>query len=333
MDIEWWQKVQQYFEHVVDMSPSDRKQFLSLVCVDDDTMLAEINTLLNAADEAQQQAFMDEPAEFQMFAPGDQINHYQIRELLGKGAMGEVYLAESQVTGDVAIKCLPIMLNHDETALKRFQHSAGLAMKLQHPGICQIFEIGETDANVHYLVMQYCSGGDLEEHMPSLKPDLNDTLAVIKNLLLGLKEAHQASIWHRDIKPANIMFTTDGMVKIVDFGIAKDPTTKLTVTGTQLGTPAYMAPEQWSGKDIDHRVDLWALGVILYELVTGNKPFQGFTFVDMMHSICHETHEPVVSSDYQVPVGLQEIIDIALQKDKTARFKDADAFLDAINGL
>lgn len=333
MDIEWWQKVQQYFEHVVDMSPGDRKQFLSLVCEDDDRLLAEVNTLLNAADEAHEQAFLDEPGEFYMLLPGDRINHYKITEPLGKGSMGEVYLAESQEMGNVAIKCLPILLNQDKAARTRFQHSANLAMKLHHPGICQVYDMGETENHVHYLVMQYCSGGDLEERMQSLRSDLGSILDVIKNLLIALKEAHQVSIWHRDIKPANIMFTADGQVKIVDFGIAKDPATKLTVTGTQLGTPAYMAPEQWSGKGVDHHADLWAIGVILYELVTGKKPFQGFTFVDMMHSICHETPKPMVSSDYQVPAELQGIIDTALQKDKTARFQNADAFLDAINEL
>lgn len=331
MDINWWQKIQKYFDHVIEMTPSDRNRYLSLVCQDDVPMLSEINALLSAADEAGQHAFLDKQGDFQLLEVGDRLNRYQIIKLLGRGTMGEVYLAKNDQGEEVAVKCLPVIFGQDDNTLRRFHHTANLAMKLRHPGICQVFDVGETDNHIHYLVMQYCAGDDLAQRMLTLNGDVESAVLYIKNLLTALSEAHRLTIWHRDIKPTNIMFTDKDQIKIVDFGLAKDSITKLTVTGTQLGTPAYMAPEQWAGKGVDHRADLWAIGIIFYELIAGVRPFQGDTLVDMMRSICNDTAQSLVKLNTSAPIELDSIIRTALHKDKALRFQNADAFFNALD--
>jgi len=322
-----------YFDHVVDMSPSDRNRYLLLVCQDDVTMLAEVNSLISAENDAGRYAFLDKQGEFYLFEVGDRLDSYRIKKPLGRGAMGEVYLANNKHGKEVAVKCLPVIFNQDQKMLQRFHHSAKLAMKLRHSGICQVFDIGVTKNSIHYLVMQHCAGGDLAQRILTFNGDVESALFYVKTLLLALGEAHRLSIWHRDIKPANIMFTDDNQIKIVDFGLAKDSVTKLTATGTQLGTPAYMAPEQWTAKDVDHRADLWALGVVLYELMTGKKPFQGDTLADMMSSIYGDTPAPVFELNVDTSVELDTIIRTALHKDKTRRFQNAEAFFNALDTL
>ena len=333
MDTLWWQNVQKYFDHVVDMTPSDRERYLSLVCQNDGAMLAEIHALLAAANEADQYAFLDKQGEFQLLQPGDELNQYIIVNKIGSGAMGEVYLAKDKQEELFAIKCLPIFFNQDQKNLQRFYHSAKLAMALQHPGICHICDIGETNSHVHYLVMEYCAGGDLEQRMPKLKGNTKVAIRYIKQLLLALKEAHDLSIWHRDIKPSNVMFTKEGQIKIVDFGIAKDADTKLTVTGTRLGTPAYMAPEQWTGDDVDHRADLWAIGVILYEMIAGVRPFSGSSLAEMMGSTFNDTPPPLTEFEASLPSVLNRVIEKSLQKDKVGRYQNAEEFFNALTEI
>ena len=333
MDILWWQNVQKYFDHVVDMTPSDRDRYLSLVCHNDDAMLAEINALLDAANEANNHAFLDKQGEFQLLHPGEELNQYTIVKKAGSGAMGEVYLATDKQQEAVAIKCLPILFSQDEKILQRFYHSAKLAMKLQHPGVCKICDIGETNNHVHYLVMEYCDDGDLEQRLPKLKGDTQTAIRYTRELLFALKEAHELAIWHRDIKPSNIMFTNEDQLKIVDFGIAKDADTKLTVTGTRLGTPAYMAPEQWTGTEIDHRADLWAIGVILYEMIAGVRPFKGDTLSDIMNAIYNSKPIPLSRICPNIPNELDVIISKSLNKDKSLRYQNAEELLSTLKAI
>ncbi|MFX0212292.1 MAG: serine/threonine protein kinase, partial [Candidatus Hodarchaeota archaeon] len=200
---------------------------------------------------------------------GKTISHYKILEKLGEGGMGVVYKAEdTKLDRIVALKFLPENLLCDEEAKKRFVHEAKAASALNHPNITTVHEIDEVDGKC-FIAMEYIEG---KEKGLSIEEVLRIALQTAE----GLSKAHQKDIVHRDIKSDNIMFTPDGLIKIMDFGLAKlKGVTKLTKTGSTLGTLQYMSPEQAQGEEIDHRSDIFSFGVILYEMITGQLPFKG----------------------------------------------------------
>ena len=210
-------------------------------------------------------------------ASGATLGPYTITAELGHGGMGVVYTAQDpRLDRQVAIKVLPPDLTRDATAKQRFLQEAKAASALDHPNICTIHEINETDDGQLYLVMAHYEGETLQERIARGPLPLDDAISIATQVGTGLSKAHSAGIVHRDIKPANLMVTTDGTVKILDFGLAKLAGTEgLTQTGTTLGTVAYMSPEQARGAEVDHRTDIWSLGVVLYEMVSGTPPFRG----------------------------------------------------------
>jgi serine/threonine protein kinase len=197
---------------------------------------------------------------------GQTISHYKIIEKLGGGGMGVVYKAEdTKLKRMVALKFLPPDLTRDDEAKERFVHEAQAASALDHPNICTIHEIDETDDGQIFICMAYYEGETLKKKIERGPLPFDQTLDLAMQIAQGLARAHEAGITHRDIKPANIMITTRGEVKIVDFGLAKlVGQTRLTKTGTTMGTVAYMSPKQAQGIDADHRSDIWSLGVVLY---------------------------------------------------------------------
>ena len=208
---------------------------------------------------------------------GKIILHYNIIEKLGEGGMGVVYKAEdTKLDRTVAIKFLPSHLLVDKEAEQRFISEAKAASSLDHPNICTIYDINKTDDDNMFIAMAYYDGETLREKNNRGKLSIEEAINITSQVASGLHRAHQNEITHRDIKPANIMITNHDEVKILDFGLAKTKgANDITKFGATVGTVAYMSPEQTRGEDVDQRTDLWALGIILYEMITGKTPFRG----------------------------------------------------------
>jgi len=262
---------------------------------------------------------------------GKTISHYKILEKLGAGGMGIVYKARDlKLDRFVALKFLPHHLSQTESEKKRFVHEAKSASALDHPNICTIHEIEETQDEQLFIAMACYDGTSLKEKMEQGPLSIKEALNIIIQIASGLSKAHEKDIIHRDIKPANIMITEDGVVKIVDFGLAKlSGQTKLTQEGSALGTTSYMSPEQIQADNIDSRTDIWSLGVILYEMITGQAPFRGEYDQAVIFSIMNETQTPLTALRTGVPMNLERIVNKTMAKDPDERFQNvSDLLLD-----
>jgi serine/threonine protein kinase len=260
---------------------------------------------------------------------GQTISHYKILAKLGGGGMGVVYKAEdTKLKRPVALKFLPFDLTRDDDAKERFVHEVQAASALDHPNICTIYEIDETDDGQLFIAMAYYEGETLKNKVASGQLSVDSVIDIATQIAQGLSRAHEAGITHRDIKPANVMITNRGEVKIVDFGLAKlAGRTKLTKSGTTMGTVAYMSPEQAQGAEVDHRTDIWSLGVVLYEMLTGQLPFSGEYEMAMMYSIVSTDPKPVRSLRSEVSVGLEQIVNKALAKEPDERYQQINELL------
>ncbi len=254
---------------------------------------------------------------------GKTVSHYKILEELGRGGMGEVYLAEdTKLHRRVALKFLPSEFTRDAEAKERFMHEARAASKLDHPNICNIHEIDETDDGRIFICMAYYEGAPLKERLGRGPLGLGEAIETALKIGEGLARAHESGITHRDIKPANIMVTDRGEVKIVDFGLAKlGGITKLTKEGTTLGTVEYMSPEQARGAEVDHRTDIWSLGVVLYQMIAGRPPFEREYEQAVMYAIMNEDPEPVTALRTGVPREIDRILAKALAKNPDERYQ------------
>ena len=259
---------------------------------------------------------------------GKNISHYKILEKLGEGGMGVVYKAKDiDLDRFVALKFLPQFYTKDESSRKRFIVEAKAASGLDHPNICNIHEISETDDGQLYISMAYYEGESLRQKIKNGPIPSEEALHIIFQIAKGLSAAHAQGIVHRDIKPANIIITGKGEVKIVDFGLAKLDGGKLTQSLSTKGTIAYMSPAAIRDLPIDHREDLWALGILLFEMLTGELPFEGSYAEPMMYSIVNE--EPKQLSQYldSVPEKLKAIVEKLLQKEKDNSYNDISELL------
>jgi serine/threonine protein kinase len=266
---------------------------------------------------------------------GTRLGRYEVLSLLGKGGMGEVYLAhDTQLRRQVAIKVLPGEVTKDRNRLNRFEQEAYAASSLNHPNILTIYEFGVQDG-IHFIATEYIDGESLRQHIGRSQIQLSEVLHIAEQVASALSAAHQAGIIHRDIKPENIMFRRDGLIKVLDFGLAKleddsshpDPEAetkaKVTEPGVVLGTASYMSPEQTRGLPLDQRSDIWSLGVVIYELVAGCLPFAGETTTDIIASIV-KTEPLMLSARVEVvPAELERIVTKALRKDKEERYQVA----------
>jgi len=266
---------------------------------------------------------------------GRTISHYKILEKLGEGGMGEVYLAEdTKLKRTVALKFLPPELTRDTDARERFIQEAQAASALDHPNICSIYEIDETDNGQMFITMGYYEGETVKDKIDRGPLEIDEAIDITVQVAKGLEKTHKTGIIHRDIKPANILITEDGVVKIVDFGLAKlAGRTVLTKEGITLGTVAYMSPEQTQGTDVDHRADIWALGVILYEMLAGERPFKGDYDQAIMYSILNEKPEPIKNNGCDLPPGLTSIINKTLSKDPDKRYQTMGELLADLKNL
>jgi len=265
---------------------------------------------------------------------GNVISHYRVLEKLGEGGMGVVYKAEDlKLKRCVALKFLPSSVSDGQTR-KRFVHEAQAASSLEHPNICAIHEIDETPDGRLFIVMPCYEGESLATRIERGPLKLDEALEIAIQVASGLSKAHEKGIVHRDIKPGNIFMTSDGVAKIVDFGLAKlSGRSKLTRTGMAPGTVSYMSPEQLKGGDVDHRTDIWALGVVLYEMVTGETPFRGDYEQAVSYLIMNDAPEPIRTLRPDAPLEMERLIEQMLSKDPNERYQKSTELIGALQSL
>jgi Tol biopolymer transport system component len=256
---------------------------------------------------------------------GTTVSHYEILERLGGGGMGVVYKARDTRLGrTVALKFVPPELTRDPEAKERFLREARAASALDHPNLCTVYEIGETGEGRLFLAMARYDGETLKKRLERGPLPVEEAVDVARQVAQGLAKAHRHGIVHRDVKPANLMLTSDGVVKILDFGLAKlAGTAGITREGSALGTPAYMAPEQARGEEVDARADVWSLGAVCYEMLAGRRPFPGEPEAAALYAVLHEEPKPLSSLRPGVPPELARIVGRMLAKDPAARYASA----------
>jgi len=260
-----------------------------------------------------------------------QIGKYKIQELVGEGAMGTVYRATDSVLGrTVAIKVMNAAIAREKDHRQRFLREAQAAGSLQHPNVVTIYDLGELDGHL-FIAMEFVHGTDLERLMTGVEPlKLSSKLDIIVDVLMGLSYAHKHGIVHRDIKPANIRVTDDGHAKIMDFGVAHLQSSDMTRTGLVVGTPSYMAPEQVMGGKAVPGTDVFAVGAVLYHLLTGSKPFEGPTLQSLFYRIVTDMPKPLDEVRPGLPAALNAIVQKSMAKEASDRFASA---LDMANAI
>ena len=271
--------------------------------------------------------------------PNTTISHYKILSEIGRGGMGEVYLAQDlSLEREVAVKLLTHECCDDSEKLRRFAQEAKTASALNHPNIITIFEFGKLN-EAHYMVSEYVDGPELKTILEKDNLSTPEALNIAVQIVSALKTAHEAGIVHRDIKPGNIMVRNDGLVKVLDFGLVKltnkhrsaknideDAVTIAKVNtnpGLIMGTPNYMSPEQARGQECDHQTDIFSFGILLYEMLTGVRPFTGETTSDIMASILKSEPASISETRAKTPAQLEAIVLRCLEKDKRNRYKTA----------
>ncbi|TDI88207.1 MAG: PEGA domain-containing protein [Caldithrix sp.] len=261
---------------------------------------------------------------------GKTVSHYKIVDYLGGGGMGMVYKAEDiKLKRTVALKFLPLEFTRNPEAKTRFMKEAHAAASLDHPRIGTIYEVDETDDGHMYIAMAFYEGETLKDVHARGPIPLKRVIELVLQIANGLASAHEKEITHRDIKPANIMITEDGFVKIVDFGLAKlGDSTKITKSGLAMGTPAYMSPEQVKGTQVDHRSDIWSLGIILYELLTRRLPFRGDNEMAMLYNIVNEEPAPASRFNPEIPSRIEKIIHHSIVKNTSERYASINEFIE-----
>jgi len=350
---ERWQKVRGVFDSALRQKSGERRRFVSEACGDDKLLLVEVESLLSSLDGAE--SFMETPAvagvarviaaETKHLERGQPLGHYEIIEQIGEGGMGEVYLAKDTRLGrKTAIKILPRRMAQDGERMLRFVREAKSASALNHPNIITIYEIGEAD-DTHFIATEYIEGDTLRERLKGSPLKFKSALEISIQVASALDAAHRAGIVHRDVKPENVMIRPDGLVKLLDFGIAKltEKQSKLdldseaataikaqTSAGMIIGTAAYMSPEQARGFEIDARSDVWSLGVVIYEMLAGRTPFAGETTNDSIAAILAREPAPL---DENTPKELQRIIRKSLQKKTDERYQTIKDFLLDVKNL
>jgi len=338
MTPERWQQIKDVFNLALEYEPGQRSSFLSQACDHDTALQKEVESLLAAHDK--DGSFIDSPAykaasELMLeLQPGQVLGSYEITSFIGRGGMGEVYLAEDKrLRRKVALKLLPSSVTKDISRLHRFEQEARAASALNHPNIIAIYEVIETNGTL-IMATELVEGETLRQRLNSGALSLNEVLNIAIQIAGALSAAHKAGIIHRDIKPENIMIRPDGYVKVLDFGLAKltEPSSPQLFTeastqkvrtgsGVVIGTIGYMSPEQARGQSVDARSDIFNLGAVIYEMVTGQKPFPGETPSDTLAAILKSEPPALSQVDPQTPAELERIVTKALRKDREERYQ------------
>ncbi len=345
MTPEKWQKIKSLFEAAQEISPEKREKFLKNACGADADLKREVEKLLGAFDQAVD--FMDKPAAAEAasmfekktftaenhttgemkngkFVAGTILeNRYRIIGLFGKGGMGEVFRAEDlKLKQEVALKFLPENLQKNEAALGRFIGEVRTARQVSHQNVCKVFDIGESDGK-HFLSMEFVDGDDLSSLLRRIGRLPSDKAAEIsRQICFGLHAIHEAGILHRDLKPANIIIDSKGKARITDFGIAGIEA-DISKDEIRVGTPAYMSPEQITGRQVTTRSDIYSLGLLLYEIFTGKQVFQADSLDELIKK--HSTTQPTNPSEFVENIDpiVEKIINRCLEKNPADRPKYA----------
>ncbi|HWP44442.1 MAG TPA: protein kinase, partial [Blastocatellia bacterium] len=355
MESDRWRQIEKLYHSARELETKERGAFLDKACGGDEELRAEIESLLSYESRAEQ--FIELPAlevAATMLAkdqlcsePGSSIGPYEVLSIIGAGGMGQVYLAQDSRLGrKVALKVLPKEHTQDRDRVRRFEQEARAASALNHPNITTIFEIGRAQDTL-YIAYEYVEGVTLRDEMKRSRIEVEQALDIGGQIASALAAAHEAGIVHRDVKPENIMLRPDGYVKVLDFGIAKltesyappaDTQAQTAIalstdTGIVLGTTRYMSPEQARGQKIDARTDLFALGVVIYEMIAGVHPFTGPTSADVLAATLAKEPPPLTSLMPEAPEALDWIMARALRKDRDERYQTAKELLGDIRGL
>src|SRR5690349_12224023 len=301
MNAERWDEIQTSFDQLVELDLPHRNARLAMLASSDPELHRALESLLKSDAAASAQLA---PIDTAFLPPTDHhpdplglsgrtVSHFELREALGAGGMGVVYRAHDTRLGRVvALKFLLPHYNLDASAKARFLREARAAATLDHPNLCTIHEVGTSDEGWLFLAMALYQGETLRERLTRAGPmPVRACVDIGRQISEGLQAAHAAGIVHRDLKPGNVMLLPDGTVRILDFGLAKARDHTRSEAGVRFGTVSYMSPEQIRGENVDGRADLWALGVVLFELLTGRKPFGGDEEVTVAHSILHDEPE------------------------------------------
>jgi serine/threonine-protein kinase len=341
---ERWKQVDQLLQGATERGPAERDAFLAEACGDDDELRREVESLLGLRERAE--SFSETtPAEVSDDSQpggdpraGQMVGHYRVERKLGAGGMGVVYLArDTQLGRPAALKLLQTELTQDAGRVRRFRQEARAASSLNHPNILTIYKVGQAtihDADTHYIAAEYVDGRTLREQCNAGGLVLGAALDLLIQVAGALSAAHEAGIVHRDIKPDNIMLRKDGLVKVLDFGLAKlteqappPPSAShafiTTQPGVVMGTVRYMSPEQARGLEVDCRSDLFSLGVVMYELLTGHAPFEGETTGDVLVALLGGEPRPLARYVAKLPEALQGIVTRALAKAVEQRYQTA----------
>jgi serine/threonine protein kinase len=349
MNIERWQKIKNLFDAAQEIEPAGRERFLDESCAGDEELRREVEKLLASLENAE--SFMENPAAAEVaslfedkvvlvepqtngkFVAGTILaNRYRIVGMLGRGGMGEVYQAEDiKLNQAVALKFLPDKLERDKAALERFHDEVRIARQVSHPNVCRVFDIGEAE-NRHFLSMEFIRGDDLSSLLRRIGRLPSDkAIEIARQLCLGLYAIHDAGILHRDLKPANVIIDNRGKARITDFGIA-GLEEELSSGSARVGTPAYMSPEQITGREISVKSDIYSLGLLLYEIFTGKQAFEADSVANLIRK--HQSETPTNPSAFVQNIDpiVEQVIFRCLEKSPNDRPESALAVAMALPG-
>ena len=332
---ERWQKVRDILEQALELAPEKRPRFLDVACSSDPTLRSEVQSLLSSDDQARTSFLGTPPVLPAALTSGTRLGEYEILSQIGSGGMGVVYRArDTRLSRLVAIKVLPAHLSSDTDRLKRFEQEAQSAAALNHPNILAVHQLG-TYQGAPYLVCELLEGETVRDQLKQGPLSQERALDYAQQFADGLSAAHERNIIHRDLKPENLFVTNDNRIKILDFGLAKlaelDSASAETVAtlglqthpGMIAGTVGYMSPEQVRGEKLDTRTDLFSFGVVLYEMATGKRPFDGDTSGVTFEAILNRQPTPPTKLNAKITPGLENIITKALEKDREIRYQHA----------
>ena len=339
MDFSRWKQIEDLYHAALDRETGERPGFLGEACAGDADLRHEVESLL--AQQSSKQNALDRPAwegalgfssaypTVTVLAPGTRLGPYKIEGLLGKGGMGEVFRAvDTRLRRSVAIKILPRDNVADPKRKRRFLQEARAVSSLNHTNIVTLHDIAN-DGDTDYLVMEYAPGESLDRLIAAKELPISEALGYAEQIASALAAAHTVGVVHRDLKPANIKVTPQGVVKVLDFGLAKlflakdhpeDSTQTLTAAGTVMGTPPYMSPEQALGKTADARSDIFSFGVVLYEMLCGRRPFRGANTVEILDQVLHSAPDAPRSVRPDIPPKVENVILRCLEKTAAARY-------------
>src|SRR6266542_3769032 len=357
MNPDRWRQIGRLYHTALELEPATRVAFLDETCGDDYELRREVESLLQAHEQAdgfiagKVAGVVAEMAAQQRTTSGvgRSLGHYQTLSLIGAGGMGEVYLAEDTRLGrKVALKLLPAAFTQDKERVRRFKQEARAASSLNHPNILTIHEIGEAstaEGGAHYIVSEFVEGETLRATLRGGRLDVGKAVAIAEQVASALSVAHGAGIVHRDIKPENVMLRPDGLVKVLDFGLAKlteapsppadsQASTNLsTAPGIVMGTVSYMSPEQARGQKVDLRADIFSLGVVLYEMLAGRRPFEGATVSDVIAALLTAEPPPLRQYRAEATAELEQVVGKCLAKPREARYQSAAELIVALKTL